>query len=414
MPNPHVARCLKLTVVMACFATLPAMSDPLLSPFSYYGDDSVDNWRDSGHSNYGTPFDSGVSDFESAASGFATTPSTLEEPELAKALPQRPPAEQAVYDSVVSIHTVARDGARTVTTFGENRKGSGIVIDANGLIATAGYLITEAESIKVTFANGIVDDAEVVAYDDALGVGLIRTENYKSPHTLSLGYSSEIGDAQKALVLPASGDKGASVVTIGAVKSFMGAWEYLLEDAIHTYPPTTDFSGAALISENAELLGIGALVTIDIDIDPKVRVPGNVFVPIDSVKAVMGELLSKGRSDSSVKPWLGMDTKDSKAGLKIGSVYENAPAAASGLKTGDMILAVDQKKINSLKQFYSTIWEGYEPGDTIHLLVLRDNQFANVPVKTVDRYDWLMLEADDSNGSDSKETDKNKYTESVE
>jgi len=367
MPNSHIARCVKLTVVMAGLTAFPAMSDPLLSPFSYYGDSSEDKQTDtpSDLGGFGTPFDSVASDFESVTREYATTPSTLEEPELAKALP-------------------------------------------------AGYLISEAESIKVTFANGIVDDAEVVAYDDTLGVGLIRTENYKSPHALSLGYSSEIGDAQKALVLPASGDKGASVVTIGAVKSFMGAWEYLLEDAIHTYPPTTDFSGAALISENAELLGIGALVTIDIDINPKVRVPGNVFVPIDSVKAVMGELLSKGRSDSSVKPWLGMDTKDSKAGLKIGSVYENTPAAASGLKSGDMILAVDQKKISSLKHFYSTIWEGYEPGDTIHLLVLRDNQFANVPVKTVDRYDWLKLEPDESESTDGEAADKNKYTESAE
>jgi len=187
MPNPHVARYLKLTAFVACFTALPAMSDPLLPPFSFYEDNAVDNQRDvqSSHNNFGTPFDSDASDFESAGSGFATTPRTLEEPELAKALPERPAAEQAIYDSVVSIHAVAREGARTLATFGENRKGSGIVIDANGLIATAGYLISEAESIKVTFANGIVDDAEVVAYDDALGVGLIRTENYKSPHLSS-------------------------------------------------------------------------------------------------------------------------------------------------------------------------------------------------------------------------------------
>jgi len=313
------------------------------------------------------------------------------EPEMAAALPHITDPVQKIMHAVVVVEATARSGARTESTFGTNRKGTGVVIDSDGLIATAGYIVAEAESVKVTFTNGITDEAEIVAYDDSLGLGLLRPKNFRSTHALELGNSSDIKKEQKALILPASGEEGAQSVTVGKVKPFTGGWEYMLEDAIHTYPPSTDFSGAALLSANAELLGIGALVSIDIDIDPKVRVPGNIFIPIDALKDVMGELLTAGRSQSSVKPWLGLQTKDTKSGIKVGAVYDDAPAANSGIKAGDRIIAINQKQVTSLKEMYSRIWSDHKPGDQIHLLVLRDDQYANVPVDTVDRYEWLKL-----------------------
>lgn len=313
-------------------------------------------------------------------------------PELASALPDVTDPVQKVMQAVVTVEVRVREGARTKSTFGTDRKGSGVVIDSGGLIATAGYIIAEAETVSVTFANGISDEADIVAYDDSIGLGLLRPRNYRSTYALQLGSSSEVKKEQKALILPASGEEGAKSVTIGKVKPFTAGWEYMLDNAIHTYPPSTEFSGAALLSDKAELLGIGSLVTIDIDIDPKVRVPGNIFIPIDALKNVMGELLTTGRSQSSVKPWLGLETKDTKAGIKVGAVYEDAPAANSGIKAGDKIIAVNQKQVSNLKEMYTRIWTEHKPGDKIHLLVLRDDSYANVPVDTVDRYQWLKLQ----------------------
>ncbi len=298
---------------------------------------------------------------------------------------------QQIMQAVVSVEVQVRDSARTESTFGKNRKGSGVVIDTSGLIVTAGYIVAEAEKVTVTFADGLSDDAEVVAYDDSLGVGLLRTKNFRSTHALQLGESETVEKQQKALILPASGEQGAKAVTVGKVTSFVGGWEYLLDDAIHTYPPSTEFSGAALLSDKAELLGIGSLVSIDIDIDPKVRIPGNIFIPIDALKAVMGELLTSGRSKASEKPWLGIESKDTKTGIKVGAVYADSPAANSGIKAGDKIIAVNQKQVSGLKEMYSRVWSEHEPGDKIHLLVLRDDQYANVPVETVDRQAWLKL-----------------------
>lgn len=329
------------------------------------------------------------------------------EPVIASALPQITDPVQKIMHAVVTVQATVREGARTESTFGSDRKGTGVVIDSGGLIATAGYLVAEAESVKVTFANGITDEAEIVAYDDSIGLGLLRPKNFRTTHAIQMGNSADIKKEQKALILPASGEKGAQSVTVGKVKPFTGGWEYMLDDAIHTYPPSTDFSGAALLSANAELLGIGALVSIDIDIDPKVRVPGNIFIPIDALKNVMGELLTAGRSQSSVKPWLGLETKDTKSGIKVGAVYEDAPAANSGIQTGDKIIAVNQKQVSSLKELYTRIWSDHQPGDKVHLLVLRDDQYANVPVETVDRYQWLKLQ-------DSAEESGTKFTQAEE
>ena len=341
--------------------------DPLLSPFSYYPDHS--------------------------------------EPDLAQALPKTEDPVQKIMYSVVTIRATTRDDARTASTYGIDREGTGVIIDSNGLIATAGYIVAEAESVEVTFANGLTDQAEIVAYDDSLGLGLLRTSKYRSTQAIILGDSSEIKKEQKALILPASGEEGAQAVTVGIVKPFTGGWEYMLDGAIHTYPPSTDFSGAALLSEDARLLGIGSLVSIDIDIDPKVRVPGNIFIPINALKSVMGELLNNGRSTSSVKPWLGLESKDTKSGIKVGAVYEGAPAAESGIKAGDQIVAVNQIRVSKLSDLYSQIWSDHKPGDKIHLLILRDNQFANVPVDTVDRYEWLGLQESKVDSEETKITE---------
>ncbi len=351
------------TFLISSAATI---ADPAMSPFTYYP--------------------------ESTQPGI--NPPQGDEPALGNALPATTDPVEKVMHAVVTVEASVREGARTESTFGKDRKGSGVVIDSGGLIATAGYLVAEAETVKVTFANGITDEAEIVAYDDSIGVGLIRPKNFRSTHALRLGSSAEIEKNQKALILPASGEQGAHSVTIGKVKSFTSGWEYMLDDAIHTYPPSTEFSGAALLSDKAELLGIGSLVTIDIDIDPKIRVPGNIFIPIDALKNVMGELLTVGRSQTSVKPWLGLEAKDTKEGIKVGAVYQDAPAADSGIKAGDKIIAVDQKQVSSLKELYARLWTEHEPGDKIHLLVLRDDQYANVPVDTADRYQWLKLQDD--------------------
>lgn len=299
---------------------------------------------------------------------------------------------EILMQSIVSVRTTVPDIARTAANFGTNRVGSGVVLDTSGLIVTAGYTIAEADTVSVTFSDGSMIPAEIVAYDEATGLGLVRTKEGKATTPIRLGQSSALKKNQTVMIIPASGEEDAKGVKVGKIEKFTGGWEYMVKDAIHTYPPSTNFTGAALVSENAELLGIGALITIDIDIDPKVRVPGNVFVPVDLLTSVLGELIISGRSQASRKPWLGLATKQTKKGIVVSSVVEDGPAQQSGIKAGDVIVAVDQGKVSGQGEMYEKIWSVYKPGDQVHLLVVRANQFANVPVDSIDYYDWLRLE----------------------
>lgn len=293
--------------------------------------------------------------------------------------------------SIVSIKATVSDIARTAQNFGTERDGSGVVIDTHGLIVTAGYTIAEASSVTVTFSNGISAIADIIAYDEATGLGLVRTPDHIPTTPIKLGSSKGLKTDQLAMIIPDTGEVDAKGVKIGKISKFTGGWEYMVDNAIHTYPPSTSFSGAALVSDQAELLGIGALVTIDIDIDPKIRVPGNIFVPVDSLTSVLGQLIVSGRSEASQKPWIGIDTKRSKNGIVVSSVVEGGPADQSGIQSGDVIVAVDQSKVTSLSELYEKLWSGKNPGDEVHLLVVRNRQYANVAVSSIDYYDWLKL-----------------------
>lgn len=301
------------------------------------------------------------------------------------------PMEQ-VMRSVVRVDALVPEDARTASTHGLERTGSGVVLDSNGLVLTVGYIVAEANSVIVTFSDGEKVASEIVAFDHASGVALLRANRPAATRPIKLAKGETGKKDDHALIVPAEGEDSARAVKIGKIKRYTSGWEYVMDDAIYTYPPSTDFAGSALLSQRGELLGIGALVTIDIDIDPKVRVPGNVFIPINSVQNILGDLLTRGRSEASLRPWLGLHLKETKQGVQVSAVEDDSPAQVSGIEAGDTIVAVDQRKLKNLSHFYQKVWGDFEPGDKIHLLVVRDDQYANVPVETVDLYKWLHLD----------------------
>jgi len=78
--------------------------------------------------------------------------------------------------SVVKVNSRAVRDARSAATLGENREGTGIVIDANGLVLTIGYLITEAERVELSTADG----------RDRAKQEIIKAVNEETRHTVVL------------------------------------------------------------------------------------------------------------------------------------------------------------------------------------------------------------------------------------
>lgn len=290
--------------------------------------------------------------------------------------------------SVVQVRSKAVENARTSKTLGTEREGAGVVIAPGGLIVTIGYLILEADSVEVVDHAGKVVPASVVAYDHGTGFGLVRAGAAIDAKPLALGKSGDLDIMQRVLVASGATQDNVSMAYVTSHRPFAGYWEYSIEKAIFTSPPRTDHSGAALISRNGELVGIGSLVVADAGI-PGARLPGNMFVPVDLLKPILDELTRTGRTKSGSRPWIGINSTEEDGRVKIIRVTEDSPAEAAGIKVGDLVLAVGSDKITNLAELYRRIWALGAPGVAVPLTVLQGVEVKQIKVKSMDRVEFL-------------------------
>jgi S1-C subfamily serine protease len=293
--------------------------------------------------------------------------------------------------AVVRIKTVINPDGTSVSNLGREREGSGIVIDESGLVLTIGYLMVEAQSAEVITNGGRTLPATVVGYDHATGFGLLRTLEPPKIKPLALGRSADLKAQDRALVAGHGGAEAVLPVHVVSRREFTGSWEYLVDDAIFTSPPYPAWSGAALIDRHGKLVGIGSLIVGDASGDEKS--PGNMFVPIDLLEPILGDLLAHGRVSGGGRPWLGLNAQAGHGRLVVGRVASGSPAQAAGLQRGDIIVGVNGEKIGTLAELYRKVWALGPAGVTVPLDVLSDNEPRRVEVKSVNRLDTLKLQS---------------------
>ena len=294
---------------------------------------------------------------------------------------------ERVLSGIVELRATAPENARTAPFLGTERRGSGVVIDATGLIVTIGYLILEADAVEIVVAESPVP-AEVVAYDYTTGLGLVRATGPLGVAPLKLGDSDALSESDGVIVAAFGGLAGAQPGLIVSRRDFAGYWEYILEGAIFTAPPHPGFAGAALLGGRGELLGIGYLVVGDaIEGRP---LPGNMFVPVNRLKPILGELLTDGRSAGPPRPWLGLFAQAYESRVFVVRVASDGPAEAAGIASGDLILGVGDTPVRSLFEFYRAVWALGTPGVEVPLVVLNETGIAQRRVRSGDRYDWLI------------------------
>ena len=292
--------------------------------------------------------------------------------------------------SVVKVRALVPDYARSARTLGTEREGSGVLIDDRGHILTIGYLILEAESLEVIGPDGKTISAQSIAYDHITGFGILKVEKPLDAKPMQLGNSSEVKEGDPILVATHGGEEGAMGARIISRKEFAGYWEYLLDDAIFTAPPHANFGGAALIDHKGKLVGIGSLFS-QIAIAGLGMIPGNMFVPIDYLKPILSDLITKGRSSAPPRPWLGLNVEEVHGRVFVTRVTAESPAEKGGLKVGDIILTVNQKEVSGLADFYRKVWALGTPGVEVPLTLLQGIQVRDVRVKSGDRYQYYSL-----------------------
>ncbi len=298
--------------------------------------------------------------------------------------PTRPEArrDRTVDDlSVVKLRSKAVTGARSSRVLGAEREGTGVVIDAKGLVLTIGYLILEAETVELSTADGTVFPATVIAYDSVTGFGLLRSLRPLPIAPVQIGQSSTLGTRARVLIV---GFDGVAPAIVVSRRPFVGYWEYLLEDAIYTAPATVNWSGAALLDHEGKLLGIGSLSVNDA-VGPDSHVAGNMFVPIDLLKPLLGDLVAHGKSSAPARPWIGVQTREVQGNVIVTRVSPEGPADAAGMQPGDVIVSLGGQLLKGQADFYTRLWARGRAGVEVSLAVLRAGRIQGVTITSTDR-----------------------------
>ena len=315
---------------------------------------------------------------------------------LAADKPARPAAKPAVagapdmdhfFEAIVKVRMRAIPNARSASTLGKEREGTGIVI-GEGLILTIGYLIVEADDVEIVDSEGHVLPAEVAGYDHATGFGLVRTTVPFKARPLALGDSGKLAVRDPVLVVHYDGESDVTLAQVVSTRQFTGSWEYLVEQAIFTSPPTSNWSGAALVNRDLKLVGVGSLIVREADTDEE-GVPGNMFVPIDALKPILPDLVKTGQRAGPARPWLGVSADEIQGRLIVGRVSPDGPGDQAGIRAGDIILAVGGEGVRTQAEFYRKVWGRGGAGADVPLRVLQGIDVREITVHSIDRTEYF-------------------------
>jgi S1-C subfamily serine protease len=289
--------------------------------------------------------------------------------------------------SVVGLQAHIPEDAFTAQTLGTERSGSGVLIRDSGLVLTIGYLITEAETIWLSTADGRATPGHALAYDQETGFGLVQALGRLGLPALELGRSGDIEPGDRVIV--AGGGRRQSVrASVIGKQEFAGYWEYLLPDAIFTAPAHPFWGGTGLIGRDGKLLGIGSLMVQQMTERDSVR-DINMIVPVDRLKPILHDLVTYGRQNKPARPWLGVLSQERDGRVIVADVSPRGPAAAAGLREGDVLWAVRDESVTSLADFYRKVWASGPAGIEIPIEVVREGRTVWVRVKSADRASFL-------------------------
>jgi S1-C subfamily serine protease len=307
-------------------------------------------------------------------------------------------------DAVVRLTSKIPENAFSAQTLGTEREGNAVLISDDGLLLTIGYLVVDAYSITIKAYGGKPVPAELIGYNHETGLAIIQTLEPLSVEPIEIGSAENLEKQASVIIAPYGGEHHSISAHVVSCREFAGSWEYMIDRAIFTAPIHPNWSGAALISDDGKLCGIGSLwvndaetnpnnVSPEIDDDgennqPK-NSPGNMFVPIDLLKPIYEDLVSIGIASGEQRPWLGIYTAEAMSTLFISGVIPDAPADLATVEPGDLIVGINDNDIGNLPDMYRLLWSLGPAGAEITLNLRRDGEAIDIIVNSGSRYSFM-------------------------
>src|SRR5579864_5346634 len=302
---------------------------------------------------------------------------------VAPATTVQPAANTTTTSSLTQIYREATPGVVDITVtenassggFGLGQQqtqaeGTGFVYDSKGDIVTAAHVVDGATSIKVHFKDGTNANATLVGKDDSTDTAVIKVNVPSSElHPLKVGSSATVqpGDEVVAIGSPFGLTETMTAGIISAIgRTITAPNNFSISGAIQTDAPINHGnSGGPLLNSSGQVIGVNAQIESDSGGNDGV----GFAIPSDAVKSVADTIIAGGKVQHA---YLGITigTPSSGSGAEVTQVKASSPAAAGGLKTGDLITAIDGDSIASADDLTAKV-NTYKPGDKVTVTVNR-------------------------------------------
>lgn len=238
----------------------------------------------------------------------------------------------------------------------ENSLGSGVIVDPSGIIVSNFHVVGGATDIRVVLADGREFDARVQIADRESDLAVLRLEGARELPTLELADSDavEVGDLVLAIGNPFGvGQTVTSGIVSGLARSGLAAGNrmgyFIQTDA----PINPGNSGGALVEMRGRLLGINTLILS--------RSGGSNGIGFAIPANLVAQYVAAARAGAArlVRPWIGVEVQpvdgalaeamglDRPRGVVITRIDPRGPLAGAGLEPGDVILALDGKRVDA-------------------------------------------------------------------
>lgn len=316
----------------------------------------------------------GNRDSSSAATGDTGVTNALEEPGVrrqgAAAEGSIEAAAQIALPSVVSIQVQTETGVES---------GSGSILSSDGLVLTNQHVVASGEEpgsrIQVLFNDGSTHPAEYVAGHGPSDIAVIRVQGVNDLRPISLGDSDSVAVGQE--VVAVGSPLGlTSTVTSGIVSalnrpvSVSGErGEASVIDAIQTDAAINPGnSGGALVDLDGNLVAVPSVIASNSGAGQQAGSIGLGFaIPINQARRIAEELISEGGvSMPAVNAQI--DTRSGLPGALVGAVTPGGAADRAGLREGDLIVKVDDRRVDSGVALIAAI-RSRAVGETVTLTV---------------------------------------------
>ncbi len=279
---------------------------------------------------------------------------------------------------------------RKIQTQPRASSGSGVIISTDGYIVTNNHVVDGADELTVTLNDNREFSARIIGTDKTTDLALIKVDAKDLP-AITIGSSDKlkVGEWVLAVGNPFNLNSTVTAGIVSAKARSLGAngvESFFQTDAAINKGNT----GGALVNTSGELVGINAMLYSQTG-----SYSGYGFaIPTTIMNKVVADIKQYGNvqraflgiQGQDVRPYLDMQKEDGKEldlgtneGVYVAKVDDDGAGAAAGLKAGDVITAIDGKKLTKMAELQEMM-AGKRPGDKVSITFLRNKKSSTVNV----------------------------------